>query len=164
VAGGGGGGETRATALSLGRANLALPWEFGFTVAFNGPPPGAGGDSYCQMALGDESGAWGGANNILYLDVDGTYGTTGRATLNLMDGHGGAASATVPWPLGRKRQVTFTWDGTKQRAYVDGVQMVVAALRNPGQITLKDLSLEIAGDDSAAGWRIYDFHYRLTGA
>ena len=57
----------------------------------------------------------------------------------------------------------MTWDGARHRTWLDRVQLASVVARPPGQITLPDVALEIIGDDSAAGWTIFDFQYRLTG-
>jgi hypothetical protein len=159
------GAQTRATALALttgagGGAgpNLALPWEFGFTVAFNGPPPSADGESFGQIVLGNDDGP----RNVLRVYLYGSYATTHKAMIYLLDDRGGNYGALRPFAPGLRRQVKMTWDGARQRAWLDGVQVVSCVARLPGEITLPVVSLEIIGNDSAAGWTLFDFQYALT--
>lgn len=158
-------GELRSNTLALGAgggaaAPLALPWSFEFTVSFDGPTPAPGWDTYCQVLLGDENGM----QNVLFVDIDSTYATTGKAMIYLTDDRGASFYALAPWALGGRYQVRMTWDGTRHRAFVNGTQVTSGHLRSPAEITLQDGSLYIVGDASGGGgggWTIFDFAYRL---
>ncbi len=170
MGGGMGGGVMRAanhdcaTTMALGAggaggAELGSPWEFRFSVAFAGPAPAPGGSSYCQFLLGDETGAL----NMLYFGVGDTYATTHEALACISDEWGIVGQVFLPWAPGVRRQVMLQWDGAQHRVWVDGQCVLAGVLRNPSGILRKVVSFYILGDASAAGWRIFDFQYSLTG-
>jgi hypothetical protein len=167
AAGAGGGlagvpGQTCSTALPLAGANLALPWSISFAAAFSGALPTVGHSRRCMIMLGDEDGAF------IFVDlyVGSTYASNHKVSISLADDLGDGSSAAVPLAVGTRCQITLTWDGTRQRVLVDGAEVASAVVRNPGTITLKDVSLFILGSEGAggaAGWNIFDLQYRLTG-
>jgi hypothetical protein len=149
--------QTRTTALPVGPGlGIGGGWAFEFSAAFDGPAPD---ESACQILQGDEAGP----QNALAVVVDDAYGATHQVTLYLSDDLGAVFSAVVPLAPGTRRQFRITWDGLTHRAFVDGTQVAAGTLRNPATITLRDASLYIVGEASAAGWTIFDFQYRLTG-
>jgi hypothetical protein len=148
--------ETRAATLAVPGVNLARPWSLSFSVAFAAPAPVPGSESYCYILLGDESGA----QNAVVVDLNDGSGGADHAQIYLADDQSHLFFQVVPFAFGAPHRVTLTWDGVTHRAFLDGVETVVGTLRDPGTIALKDVSLFIIGDESAARWTIYDFEMR----
>jgi hypothetical protein len=157
--------------VELLEVDLSRPWSLTFTVAFAGPAPaaggagGAGGGCECRLFLGQEYGR---GQNAVAVILNDASGGDDHAMVSLQDDQGHDFRAVVPFAFGpppARHQVRITWDGTIQRAFLDGVQVAQGTLLDPATL-YPAVTLWITGDvgGGAENWTIYDFEMRFGGA
>jgi hypothetical protein len=149
--------STNAASIDLAalQMDLAKPWEFAFDVSFSGAAPTPGSDSSAYILLGDDSTAF----NAVVVEESDASGGLDHAIITLADDINNIVGVTVPFTFGQSHRVSIRWDGTTHRAFLDGVEVLTATLRNPASIAARYASPSIGGDFRTVDWTLYGFAF-----